>query len=284
MHRANGVKLAPAPLLPARLPGREEGGRHHRMTSASAPPTTCSCPEELLFLGRTCRLSPPINEEDRHWEIMAEFLALYGPAYAMEIRHCISVNTTHGFPQRFRARITTRRAWADLIYNDTTPQDRAEWMDSMPTPFAELTDDYAMAALMMWTWTDLCTARVFKLMSPDPAARVFDDNWLRLHFPAQKISMISATEKAWLCPHICATCRLARLSCPECRMKTREWLAPPSGGRMEARSDVKDFPPCGSVPYLLPYQRESFCRNWLRTVSDRIDAQLAAEGDAAGAP
>eukprot|EP00972_Heterocapsa_arctica_P018761 2774309-Heterocapsa_arctica.AAC.1 len=65
----------------------------------------------------------------------------------------------HGLAQKLRARITTRRAWAELIYKDTTPQDRTEWLDSMPAIFADLTDDYALAALMMWTHADLCTAR-----------------------------------------------------------------------------------------------------------------------------
>eukprot|EP00972_Heterocapsa_arctica_P050814 7468396-Heterocapsa_arctica.AAC.1 len=76
---------------------------------------------------------------------MAEFLGLSDPSH---IRRCILTNVPHGLPQKLRARITTRRACAELIYTDTIPQDRTEWLDSMPTIFEELTDDYALAALM----------------------------------------------------------------------------------------------------------------------------------------
>eukprot|EP00972_Heterocapsa_arctica_P074950 11061585-Heterocapsa_arctica.AAC.1 len=80
---------------------------------------------------------------------MAEFLGIYDPA---EIRHCITANAPHGLAQKMRARITTRRAWTEIIYSDCSQQRRIEWHDSMPPTFAKLTDDYALAALMMWTY------------------------------------------------------------------------------------------------------------------------------------
>eukprot|EP00972_Heterocapsa_arctica_P022941 3374330-Heterocapsa_arctica.AAC.1 len=76
---------------------------------------------------------------------MAEFLGIYDPA---EVRHYITANAPHGLAQKIRARITTRRAWAELIYRGCSPQRRIEWLDSMPPAFAELADDYALAALM----------------------------------------------------------------------------------------------------------------------------------------
>eukprot|EP00972_Heterocapsa_arctica_P054633 8047396-Heterocapsa_arctica.AAC.1 len=72
---------------------------------------------------------------------------------------------------------------------------------------------------MMWTYADLYTARVHKLHQPDRAAHVFNTAWLQFHLPEQRVQMITANEKAWLCRQICVTCRLARLSCPECHMK-----------------------------------------------------------------
>eukprot|EP00972_Heterocapsa_arctica_P045853 6767791-Heterocapsa_arctica.AAC.1 len=72
---------------------------------------------------------------------------------------------------------------------------------------------------MMWTYVDLYSARVHRSHQPDPAARIFDMGWLPYHLPEQKVHFITAREKAWLCPWICVTCRLARLSCPACRME-----------------------------------------------------------------
>eukprot|EP00972_Heterocapsa_arctica_P007670 1117490-Heterocapsa_arctica.AAC.1 len=79
---------------------------------------------------------------------------------------------------------------------------------------------------MMWTYVDLYTARIHRLHQPDPAACVFDMGWLQYHLPEQNVQMIAAKEKAWLCPRICVTCRPARLSCPECRMKVHGWPLP----------------------------------------------------------
>eukprot|EP00972_Heterocapsa_arctica_P097453 14377090-Heterocapsa_arctica.AAC.1 len=82
---------------------------------------------------------------------------------------------------------------------------------------------------MMWTYVDLYTARVHRIYPPNPAARIFDLDWLRLHLPEDRACLMTAGEKAWLCPRICDTCRLARISCPACRMKIRDWPRPASG-------------------------------------------------------
>eukprot|EP00972_Heterocapsa_arctica_P074754 11031492-Heterocapsa_arctica.AAC.1 len=77
----------------------------------------------------------------------------------------------------------------------------------MPPCFFELTDDYELAVLMMWTWADLLTARIHRIVPTDPAARIFDLDWLRCHLPANRKPLMTAVEKAWLCPWICDTCR-----------------------------------------------------------------------------
>eukprot|EP00972_Heterocapsa_arctica_P014225 2094557-Heterocapsa_arctica.AAC.1 len=220
-------------------------------------------------MGRQIHRSPPPSRDDHHWDIMAEFIGLYDQNL---VRHSIALMAPRGMPEKLRARIATRRAWADLIYEDTTPQGCANWMDSMPPEWGELTDDYALAALMMWTYVDVRTARIFQVTTPDPAAQIFDNRWLQLHLPAQRIQMISATEKAWLCPAICATCAVARLSCPQCRIAARKWPVPTSGSGMEETSNVKDHPPCGAVTYLAPCDRGELWDAWLQAFKAFADA------------
>eukprot|EP00972_Heterocapsa_arctica_P049090 7227446-Heterocapsa_arctica.AAC.1 len=154
----------------------------------------------------------------------------------------------------------------------------------MPPAFFELTDDYALAVLMMWTYVDLYTARVHRIHPPNLAARIFDMSWLQYHLPEQRVYLMTARERAWLCPWICDTCRLARLNCPACRMKIRDWPLPASGGGLATDSFIKDYPPCGSGQYLLPRAREGIVNNWLQDVRSTIEAHHATEIRTSGAP
>jgi hypothetical protein len=251
-----------------------------RMDELRTQPAAHSGDLGETFMGRLIHRSPPVNRDDHHWDIMAEFIGLYDPGL---VRHSIAITAPLGMPARLRARVATRRAWADLIYEDTTPQGRANWLDSMPPEFEMLTDDYALAALMMWTYADLRTARVFKIYAPDPGAQIFDSRWLQLHFPTQRILMISATEKSWLCPNICMTCTVARLSCPECRAAARHWPVPASGSGLEMYSNIKDHPPCGSGHYLPPCAREEIWEDWMLAFQAFADAHLAATDSQASA-
>jgi hypothetical protein len=233
------------------------------------PTATADNPIET-FMGRPFQRSPLVAADDHHWDIMAEFLGLYEPGL---VRRNIAIAGPQGPAARFRARIATRRAWADLIYTDTAPQERADWMDSMPPEFKELTDDYALAALMMWTYADLRTAPIFKIFAPDPEAQIFNTRWMQLHLPAQRIMMISATEQSWLCPSICRTCAIARLSCPECRMAARHWPTPATGSGLELRSNIRDHPPCGAGHYLPPRDRAQTWDDLMMYFKAFIDAQ-----------
>ena len=230
-------------------------------------------------MGRPVLRSPPVARDDHHWDIMAEFIGLYDPGL---VRRSIASTAPAGMPAKIRARVATRRAWADLIYDNTTPAERADWMDSMPPEFETLTDDYALAALMMWTYFDLRTARVFKIYA-DPEAQVFDNRWLQLHFPMQTLTMISATEKSWLCPSICKTCAVARLSCPQCRSASRHWPVPASGGGLDRRRNIKDHPPCGSGHYLPPCEREEIWEDFLQDFKAFVDGLDTPTNSQAGA-
>ncbi len=76
------------------------------------PTATADNPIET-FMGRPFQRSPLVAADDHHWDIMAEFLGLYEPGL---VRRNIAIAGPQGPAARFRARIATRRAWADLIY------------------------------------------------------------------------------------------------------------------------------------------------------------------------
>eukprot|EP00972_Heterocapsa_arctica_P108638 15998084-Heterocapsa_arctica.AAC.1 len=87
-------------------------------------------------------------------------------------------NKLHGTVQKQRARITMRRAWRRMIRADCGPTLQAEWADAMPPAFQELTDDYELAVLMLWTWIDRITAPRHILFPPNMETMIFDPSWL----------------------------------------------------------------------------------------------------------
>eukprot|EP00972_Heterocapsa_arctica_P106614 15704253-Heterocapsa_arctica.AAC.1 len=65
----------------------------------------------------------------------------------------------------------------------------------MPPCFLELTDDFELARLMLWTWVDLLTARIHQIYPVDPTANIFSPDWFRCHLPAHRALLMKPLKR-----------------------------------------------------------------------------------------
>jgi hypothetical protein len=207
----------------------------------------------------------------QHLDMLLEFLGIAEPGlHRQAIAACRPVT----IDQHRRARHVAATAWEQLLRTDVEGAPRRDWRAAFPENFRHLTDDYELMVLLLWTWVDLQSAMVYRITVMDPAIPLFEEKWLRMHLPDHRRAPFPLQDK-WLCPQLCRTCRIARVSCPVCRTTARFWPPSRGGGRDRAHTIIKEVPPFGAGPVWSPDARQAIENGWTQLVLDAREERAA---------